>query len=63
MDVMDRIDKAVKENPVIIFMKGTPQFPSCGFSSRAAEALSNTELGYAYVNILEDTEIFENLKQ
>ena len=63
MDVMERIDKAVKENPVIIFMKGTPQFPSCGFSSRAAEALSKTELGFAYVNILEDPEIFQNLPQ
>ena len=61
MDIMERIDKAVKENPVIIFMKGTPQLPSCGFSSRAADALNRTELGYSYVNILEDPEIFENL--
>lgn len=61
MDVMDRIDKAVKENPVIIFMKGTPKMPSCGFSARAAEALMKTETGFSYVNILEDPEIFENL--
>ena len=33
MDVMQRIDEAVKSNPVFIFMKGTPQFPQCGFSS------------------------------
>lgn len=61
MDVMERIDKAVKENPVIIFMKGTPKLPSCGFSSRASEALTKTETGYSYINILEDPEIFENL--
>ncbi len=34
MDVMERIDKAVKENPVMIFMKGTPQQPECGFSAK-----------------------------
>ncbi|MCG6885679.1 MAG: monothiol glutaredoxin, Grx4 family, partial [Proteobacteria bacterium] len=37
MDVMERIDQAVKENPVVIFMKGTPQMPQCGFSRRAAQ--------------------------
>ena len=38
-DVLERIDEAVKSNPVMIFMKGTPQLPMCGFSSRTAEAL------------------------
>ena len=61
MDIMQRIDKAVKENPVIIFMKGSPQLPSCGFSARAAEALSRTNVKFSYVNILEDPEIFDNL--
>jgi monothiol glutaredoxin len=42
-------------------MKGTPQFPMCGFSSRAAEALKRCEQEFAYVNILADPEIFENL--
>jgi len=42
-------------------MKGTPQLPSCGFSSRASQALVQTEVGFSYVNILEDPEIFENL--
>jgi len=40
MDVMDKIDAAVKENPVVIFMKGTPQLPQCGYSSRTAQALA-----------------------
>ncbi|MDH5370490.1 MAG: monothiol glutaredoxin, Grx4 family, partial [Gammaproteobacteria bacterium] len=39
MDVLERIDKIVKENPVVVFMKGTPQMPQCGFSSRTAQAL------------------------
>lgn len=61
MDVMQRIDDAVKNNSIVIFMKGTPQMPSCGFSSRAAQALMNTGVQFAYVNVLEDPEIFENL--
>jgi monothiol glutaredoxin len=61
MDVIDRIRQQVESNPVVIYMKGTPQFPMCGFSSRAAQALAATEVPFAYVNILEDPEIFENL--
>ncbi len=61
MDVMERIDDAVKSNPIVIFMKGTPQMPSCGFSARAVEALSNTGVEFSYVNVLTDPEIFENL--
>jgi monothiol glutaredoxin len=61
MDVMQRIDDAVKNNPIVIFMKGTPQMPSCGFSARAAEALMQTGIEFAYVNVLQDPEVFENL--
>ena len=61
MDVMQRIDDAVKKNSIVIFMKGTPQLPSCGFSARASEALMQTGVEFAYVNVLQDAEIFENL--
>ena len=61
MDVLERIDKLVKENRTVIFMKGTPQFPMCGYSSRAAAALESTGTEFAYVNVLQDQEIFENL--
>ena len=61
MDVMERIDQAVKNNPVVIFMKGTPQIPQCGFSSRAAQALMSCGKEFAHVNVLMDPEIFENL--
>jgi monothiol glutaredoxin len=61
MDVMDRIKQAVEDNAVVIFMKGTPQFPQCGFSSRAAQALQACGEEFAYVNVLADPEIFENL--
>jgi monothiol glutaredoxin len=61
MDVLDRIRQQVESNPVIIYMKGTPQFPMCGFSSRAAQALAATGIPFAYVNVLNDLEIFQNL--
>ena len=61
MDVMDRIDEAVKTNPVVVFMKGTPQLPQCGFSSRTAQALMGCGEEFAYVNVLMDPEIFQHL--
>ncbi len=61
MDVLERIDQIVKEHPIVLFMKGTPQLPSCGFSSRAAQALQQCGVEFAYVNVLADPEIFENL--
>ena len=61
MDVLSRIKEQVQTNSVIIYMKGTPQMPQCGFSSRAAEALKSCGKEFAYVNVLMDPEIFENL--
>ncbi|MDH5230826.1 MAG: Grx4 family monothiol glutaredoxin [Gammaproteobacteria bacterium] len=61
MDVMDRIKQQVESAPVVIYMKGSPQFPMCGFSSRAAQALQACGIEFGYVNVLEDPEIFENL--
>jgi len=61
MDVLERIKEQVETNPILIYMKGTPQFPQCGFSSRASAALQDVGERFAYVNVLEDREIFENL--
>ena len=61
MDVLERIDEQVKKNAVVIYMKGTPQFPMCGFSSRAAAAMQECGVPFAYVNVLQDQEIFQNL--
>lgn len=60
-ETLARIDSQVQNNPVVIYMKGTPQMPSCGFSSRAAQALVNTEEKFAFVNVLADPMIFEHL--
>lgn len=61
MDVLDRIRKTVSDNPVVLYMKGTPQFPMCGFSSRAAQALKAVGAQFASVNVLEDPEVRANL--
>jgi monothiol glutaredoxin len=61
MDVLERIDQQVKNNPIVIYMKGTPQFPQCGFSMRAAAALQECGVPFAYVNVLQDPDIFQNL--
>jgi len=61
MDVLERIHQQVTENPIVLFMKGTPSIPQCGFSSRAAEALKACGQEFTYVNVLADPEIFENL--
>ena len=61
MDPLARIREQVTNNPVIIYMKGTPQFPRCGFSARAAQALQACNVEFAYVNVFEETEIYENL--
>ena len=61
MDVMDRIKDAVESNPVVVFMKGSPQLPQCGFSSRTSQALSACGEEFAYINVLTDPEIFQNL--
>ena len=61
MSALERIKQQVTENPVVIYMKGTPQLPQCGFSSRAAEALKKCGREFTYVNVLLDPEIFSEL--
>ncbi|QSA97078.1 Grx4 family monothiol glutaredoxin [Methylococcus sp. EFPC2] len=62
MDVMERIKQQLEANPVLLYMKGTPDFPQCGFSGRAVHILEQCGVDYGYVNIFEDPEIRENLK-
>lgn len=57
MEILDTIKNQIESNGVILYMKGTPQFPQCGFSSRAVEALMEIQRPFAYVNILEHPDI------
>ena len=61
MDALDRIREQVEGNPIVLYMKGTPQFPMCGFSARAAQVLQACGAEFGYVNVLADRDVFENL--
>jgi monothiol glutaredoxin len=57
MDVNERIKAVLAEHAIVLFMKGTPQFPMCGFSSRAAQALKAAGADFHAVNVLADPEM------
>ena len=59
--IRDAIAKAIDENPVILFMKGTPDQPMCGFSARTAAAVQSTGVAFAAVDILPDPRIRQEL--
>jgi len=61
MDAIERIKLTVNSDPIVLFMKGTPQFPMCGFSSRTAQALKGAKAQFTSVNVLEDPEVRANL--
>ena len=63
MDVMQEIKKTVENNPIVLFMKGSPDFPQCGFSMRTAEALKACEVEFSYVDILAQPEMRSTLPQ
>ena len=62
MDVNARIEDQLKSHEVLLYMKGTPDFPQCGFSGQAVAALKAVGKPFAFVNIFEDEEIREGLK-
>ena len=61
MDIVETIKDQISNNAVILYMKGTPQFPQCGFSSKAVEVLMSVGRPFAYVNILEHPDIRSEL--
>ncbi len=61
-DTHSRIQKTVTENEVVLYMKGTPVFPQCGFSSTVVQILDYVGASYESVNVLEDPEIREGIK-
>jgi monothiol glutaredoxin len=63
MDVQTRIRDALGSSPVVLFMKGTPDFPQCGFSAQAAGALRQLGARFQSFNIFDDPELREALKQ
>ena len=63
MSANERIDELVKANSVVLFMKGSPLFPQCGFSSKAIAILDHLNVEYASVDVLQDMEIRQGIKE
>ncbi len=61
--VHDRIAKAVSDNDVLLFMKGTPVFPQCGFSAAVVQVLSELGVKFSSVDVLKDPEIRQGIKE
>lgn len=61
VDITDRIKQQVQAYPIVLFMKGTPQFPQCGFSARTVQVLNACGATFAHVNVLAEPEIRQNL--
>ena len=62
MEIEALIKQQIAENPVILYMKGTPQFPQCGFSSRAVAILEHLGVAYESVDVLQDMEVRQGIK-
>tara|TARA_R110002050_G_scaffold412_5_gene2819 strand:+ start:9617 stop:9946 length:330 start_codon:yes stop_codon:yes gene_type:complete len=61
--IFNLIEKHIKDNDVVLFMKGTPSFPMCGFSSAVSQILQNLEIDFHHVNVMEDPEIRQGIKE
>ncbi|MEM8695407.1 MAG: Grx4 family monothiol glutaredoxin [Pseudomonadota bacterium] len=62
-DANTRIDETVKASDVVLFMKGSPLFPQCGFSSRAVAILEHCGVEFASVDVLQDQEVRQGIKE
>ena len=62
MTVIEKIESQLSSHAILLYMKGTPYFPQCGFSGKVVQILQECEAEFAYVNIFEDEEIREGLK-
>ena len=64
METLDKIKKQIAENPILIYMKGSPKLPSCGFSARAVQILQAVGChDFVTVNVLEDEGIRQGIKE
>ena len=61
MEILEQIKQVVESNAVVLFMKGTPDFPQCGFSSRASQAVSACGVPYTTVDVLAEPDVRANL--
>lgn len=57
METIEKIKRQISENPILLYMKGSPKLPSCGFSARAVEAIIKCQVPFGYVDILTNPDI------
>ncbi|MGH6912951.1 MAG: Grx4 family monothiol glutaredoxin [Geminicoccaceae bacterium] len=62
-DIHTRIKSDVESHPVVLFMKGTPVFPQCGFSAQVVQVLSHVGVKFKAFNVLEDDELRQGIKE
>src|SRR5687767_7242858 len=62
-DIKTRIEEILNGSPVVLFMKGNVQFPQCGFSARAVAILQELNVNFQTVDVLQDTEIRQGIKE
>ena len=60
--ITTRIEHEITENPVMLYMKGNPKFPQCGFSARVVQILNHLGVNYGSANVLEDSALREGIK-
>ena len=60
-EIIEQLKHTISENPIILFMKGSPDFPQCGFSMRTAQALKACDVNFVYVDVLAAPEVRSNL--
>jgi len=62
MSIAEKIEQTIRSNPVVLYMKGSADFPECGFSSRVVQILNKCEVPFLAINVLEDPELRQGIK-
>jgi len=63
MEILEEIKKTVEANPIVLFMKGSPDFPQCGFSMRTSEAIKSCNVEFTHVDVLANPDVRASLPQ
>ena len=63
MSITEKIKQQLQQDAIVLYMKGSPDFPQCGFSSKAVQLLKQCQADFASINVLEDDEVREGIKR
>lgn len=63
MDTLEKIKQQIADNKILLYMKGSPEMPRCGFSARVADILNSFDVDYGYVDVLANPDIRQTLPQ